>query len=255
MGVTRKRPWSFGGPILETLANEEFNEKDQAIEFLREIRSIPERGALVRTAGDREHRFSRAINRYSDNVAALVGSGAGLFIDPILARRQQFSPARMRSVRQKARDIVASLIAISATAQPVLRPFAKDTSELEARYPPLAVLGRRLEHAFVPPLWLSISRRDAGLGILTPDMLPGRGEWHAVIRSMDDLLTWATADVFRTDTAENFGQCQHCDRLYFAKRAKGHRFCPTTDCRDQFWRARDGLSRVRRSRARARSKK
>jgi hypothetical protein len=112
------------------------------------------------------------------------------------------------------------------------------------QHPALNVIRRSLEHRFILPL--SALRPSAEP---LDRSIPGWGQWHPVIRTLDDLLTWATANVLVNEVVSNVGRCEHCGQYYVSARRERHRFCPDTDCRDRFWGSRTGAERSRKSRA------
>lgn len=242
MSVTRSRSWPIGGPVLVEVANSSFADLANARAFIREI------PALGLIAAGRRHptveREARAFSNWGgrDDVAALIGPATGPFTQALLENADELSAERIEAARGQAEAIVRALIEISEKTDTVPRPRLK-------QHPTLApVLGRTLPHRFVAPLHLPVTREDQKRDRPPETVAPGLGQWHAVIASMDDLLTWATADVLRTNTAAHFGSCDGCGRVYFAKRARNHRFCPESDCRDRYWNKETGKARVEKSR-------
>lgn len=175
---------------------------------------------------------------FSDSAGALL-PGFPLK-DALLKSKRALSLPRLRRAQVQASEIAAALIQLCRKPRRPLRTFATDFSELANDYPQLAAaLNRPLVHRFVPPVWMS--------AVVPSGTVPGRGAWHPVLQTLDDFLTWATADVLATDSARRLGQCDFCKRFYYSKRDKSHRFCPDEDCRDLFWREKTGTERVRRS--------
>lgn len=77
-------------------------------------------------------------------------------------------------------------------------------------------------------------------------------QWNPVFSTVEDMLRSAVADVLTNDVAWHLGKCEHCGRYYCAKRRQPHRFCPDTDCRDQYHRHLTGSERATKSRAQRR---
>jgi hypothetical protein len=115
-------------------------------------------------------------------------------------------------------------------------PPVVDHAELES------ILKRPLAHRFILPL----SAR-AGRSELRDAKIAGRGSWHPVLASPDDLRTRAIANALEAGTVEKVRVCIECRRYYVSERRGRHRFC-SSQCRDAHWNRETGAERTRRSR-------
>jgi hypothetical protein len=231
--------------LLAELARGNFRHDDDGVEFLRNLYQV-RLSRMLRARQTMGHQdLYRQFSKFSDKASALLAPGVFPFVDALKSNPKNLSAAAMRKAQAKAKDILDALIDLARRGVRKPLAFARDARQIAEQYPALAVVTRRLTFQFVPPLW--VTTRDPGI---TPSDVPGYGEWHPWLETLDDLLTWATAHVLATDTAAHLGMCAHCGKYYFSRRREQHRFCPDTDCRDLHWRAKTGTERVKQSLAR-----
>jgi len=174
--------------------------------------------------------------QFEDSVIAI--SAARPLIGPLRAKMSALTRGRVLRARAQAEKILADLMALSRTSRQGPPPLENSAA--------LSVVKRRLQYRFVLPPWM-VAESSA----VRPGDLPGWGSWQLEVHALEDLLAWATAQVLSTNTGSNIGECAQCGRYYVAKRRKGHRFCPGSECRDKYWQARTGTERVKRSRLKA----
>jgi hypothetical protein len=234
--------------LLAALARGSFRHDEDGVEFLRNLSQAP----LSRTLGARQTIADKEIHRQfpqlSDKASALLAPGVFPFVGALKSTQKNLSAAAMRKASARAKEILDALMGLVRRGVRKPPAFASDAHDIAQQYRALAIATRRLEFQFVPPLW--VRTRDRGI---SPSDVPGYGEWHPVLKTLDDLLTWATAKVLATDTAAHLGICEHCGQYYCSRRRENHRFCPETDCRDRYWRAKTGKARVKQSLARKRA--
>lgn len=192
----------------------------------------------VGRSDDAAHSFLYPMN---DATAALLKDAP--LLDSLRRNPKALTGDRIRAIARRAIGVLSVLVDL-AGQRPGSRPSAQ--SRLVDR-PALAVVRRPLEYRFVLPLWAF--RPSAGL---QDRSVPGWGQWHPVVRTLDDLLTWATANVLVSDALGNIGRCEECGRYYVSGRRGRHRFCAGTSCRDRYWGAKSGAARSRKFRARRR---
>lgn len=229
-----------GAPLLIRFIRWRFPDDGPGNQFFREMDAEPslqrlkERHPILDVAA---RKWREEWHVFSDSAAVLFDEGRPLK-DALASKDAELPLAQLQRAQSQAAEVVAALIDLSRKPRPLLPAFAIDFRKLE-RFPSLAaVLSRPLMSRFVPPMWMSAPTATT----------PGRGAWHPVLATLDDFLTWATADVLATDSARRLGQCDYCKRYYYSKRDKSHRFCPDEDCRDLYWRHRSGAARVQKSR-------
>ena len=81
-------------------------------------------------------------------------------------------------------------------------------------------LDESLEYRLVLPAWLVNPSLPA-------EHAPGGwGKWQPVIKTLNDLLTWAAGQVVTTKSVAQLGKCDWCGQYRFSKRGHQHRFCP-----------------------------
>lgn len=176
-----------------------------------------------------------------DSTSGLL-SGMPL-LDQLGKNRSELSARALQGVQRKAGAVLSALMKLGSDLSKPERAGRRTRSLLD-EYPALGVVRRPLEHRFVIPPREVIAR--AGFGNRG---VAGLGQWHPVIRSLDDLLAWACANVLGSGAVYNVGRCEQCGRYYFSARRKTHRFCPDSDCRDRYWSARTGAERSKKSRS------
>lgn len=179
---------------------------------------------------------------------ALAGLLPGMpLLDTLAGSSRELGPVRVGEAVEQARAILAALIALAGGGRG--RDLARSTGPVLQRFRALEVVRRPLPHRFVLPIWIVEASAD-----FDDRAIAGWGQWHPMIGSLDDLLTWATANAMATGAVPHIGCCEQCGCSYVARRPGGHRFCPDGDCRDRFWNARTGASRSRATRARQRER-
>ena len=153
--------------------------------------------------------------------------------------KAKLSTRAVARARKMACEILAAFLLLGSWA---VGRSKGTTGRLLKDHPPLAVVRRRIEHRFVLPFWAVTGRTDLGdAGIA------GWGDWHPEIRTLDDLLAWATAHGLSHNAVDKVGKCDECGGFYVSARRGRHRFC-SSDCRDRFWNSETGSTRTRKSR-------
>jgi hypothetical protein len=175
----------------------------------------------------------------TDSTAAQISDAP--LVDSLRRNRAALAPQRIETIARRAREILSLLVDLGVRRR-------GHTEKNRSLHPALSVVRRPLEHRFVLPL----SALRPGADPLDRSV-SGWGQWHPIIRTLDDLLTWATTSVLVADMVANVGRCEHCGQYYISGRRGRHRFCPGTACRDRYWSTRTGAQRSKRARAKQRA--